>query len=104
LIIEVVKLFKYLGITVESDKGFRGAIEAMQSAATKTIWSVLRQAQERDIRQISLKVMLFKTMVLPVMSYEIWSLSFLRAHEPFAMLTRSRSSKTYFLGRLVVHG
>jgi hypothetical protein len=85
-IIEVVKLFKYLGITVESDKGFRGAIEAMQSAATKTMWSVLRQAQERDIRQISLKVMLFKTMVLPVMSYgcEIWSLPFLRAHEPFA--------------------
>jgi hypothetical protein len=40
-IIEVVKLFKYLGITVESDKGFRGAIEAMQSAATKTMWSVL---------------------------------------------------------------
>jgi hypothetical protein len=38
----------------------------------------MRQAQDRDIQHIGIRVMLFKAMVLPVMSYgcEIWSLPF----------------------------
>ena len=77
--IEVVSTFKYLGITVESDRGFKGAVDVMRCAATKAMWSVVRQTQERDIQQIALRVLLFKSMVIPVMSYgcEIWSLPFL---------------------------
>jgi len=54
-------------------------VDVMKSAATKAMWSVVRQAQEGDIQQISLLIMSFKAMVLPVMSYgcEIRSLPFL---------------------------
>jgi len=48
--IEVVSTFKYLGITVESDRGFKGAVDVMRCAATKAMWSVVRQTQERDIQ------------------------------------------------------
>ena len=73
--IEVVSTFKYLGITVEPDRGFKGAVDVMRCAATKAMWSVVRQTQERDIQQIALRVLLFKSMVIPVMSYGcgIWS-------------------------------
>ena len=82
--IEVVSTFKYLGITVESDRGFKGAVDVMRCAATKAMWSVVRQTQERDIQQIALRVLLFKSMVIPVMSYgcEIWSLPFLTSNLP----------------------
>jgi hypothetical protein len=46
--IEVVSTFKYLGITLETNRGFKGAVEVMRSAATKAMWSVMRQAQDRD--------------------------------------------------------
>ena len=84
--IEVVSNFKYLGIVLETDRGFKGAVDVMKCAATKAMWSVVRQAQERDIQQIGLKVALFKALVLPVMSYgcEIWSLPFLTSKLPFA--------------------
>jgi hypothetical protein len=85
--IEVVSTFKYLGITLETtgNRGFKGTVEVMRSAATKAMWSVMRQAQDRDIQQIGIRFMLFRAMVLPVMSYgrEIWSLQFLKAHAPF---------------------
>ena len=82
--IEVVSTFKYLGIAVESDRGFKGAVDVMRCAATKAMWSVVRQTQERDIQQIALRVLLFKSMVIPVMSYgcEIWSLPFLTSNLP----------------------
>jgi hypothetical protein len=81
--IEVVKLFKYLG---NQRKGSGVLLKQCSLQLLRPCGASCRQAQERDIRQISLKVMLFKTIVLPVMSYgcEIWSLPFLRAHEPFA--------------------
>ena len=84
--IEVVSTFKYLGITVESDRGFKGAVDVMRCAATKAMWSVVRQTQERDIQQIALRVLLFKSMVIPVMSYgcEIWSLPFLTSNLPLS--------------------
>ena len=45
---------------------------------------LMRQAQDRDTQQIGLRVLLFKTMVLPVMSYgcEIWSLPYLKKGDP----------------------
>ena len=51
----------------------------MCSMATKAMWSVVRQAQECDIsQQISLRVMLLKALVLPVMSdgCDVWLLPF----------------------------
>ena len=65
---------------------YKGAVDVMKCAATKAMWGVVRQAQERDIQQISLRVMLFKALVLPVMSYgsDIWSLPFLTSKLPFA--------------------
>ena len=69
---------------MESDRGFKGAVDVMRCAATKAMWSVVRQTQERDIQQIALRVLLFKSMVIPVMSYgcEIWSLPFLTSNLP----------------------
>ena len=61
--------FKYLGIVLETDHGCKGAVDVMKCAATRAMWSVVRQAQERDIQQIGLNVALFKALVLPVMSY-----------------------------------
>jgi hypothetical protein len=83
--IEVVSTFKYLGITLETNGGFKGAVEETRSAATKAIWSVMRQAQDSNIQQIGIRGMLFKAMVLPVISYgcEIWSLPFLKLHVSF---------------------
>jgi hypothetical protein len=57
----------------------------MKSAATRAMWGLMRQVQDRDIQQISIRVLLFKTMVLPIMSYgcEIWSLPYLKVGDPF---------------------
>jgi hypothetical protein len=44
----------HLGSTLETNCGFNGAVEVMRSAATKAMWSVMRQAQDRDIQQIGI--------------------------------------------------
>jgi hypothetical protein len=65
--------------------GCIAAVEVLRSAATKAMWSVMRQAQDRDVQHIGLRVILFKAMVLPVMLYgcKIRSLPFLKSQLPF---------------------
>jgi len=51
--IELVSTFKYLSIVLESDRGFKGAVDVMKYAPTKAMWGVVRQAQEHGINNLA---------------------------------------------------
>jgi len=47
-----------LGIPLETDCGLKGAVDVMGCVAGKAMSGVVRQAQDRDIQQVSLHLIL----------------------------------------------
>lgn len=83
--VEIVNTFKYLGVEVDSRRGFSFSHEAIRSVAIKAMWGLVKHMREREVTSILLRVELFKTVVMPVMLYgaEIWSGAFCHPHKRF---------------------
>jgi hypothetical protein len=72
--------FRYLGIVFHETDGVQGAISSLASAAQRAMWAMISRFKVANITDISTKLSMFSSLVLPIMEYcgEVWGPSLLR--------------------------
>lgn len=67
--IQRVSEFKYLGVVMHETKGVSVAIASLAAAARRAAWAMISRFRVGKVRDISLKLKMFKALVLPIMEY-----------------------------------
>ena len=67
--IQRVSEFKYLGVVMHETRGLSVAIASLAAAARRAAWSMISRFRVGKIKDISLKLRMFKSLVLPIMEY-----------------------------------
>jgi hypothetical protein len=72
--IKVVSEFKYLGLTVSRNYGFKSASHALQQSASKATFALLSKCKSMNITSAILMFRLFDALVEPILTYgsEVW--------------------------------
>ena len=75
--IEVVKEYKYLGITITSTCSFNKAISLITNQAKKVLFALLSKIVRLNYPPLTILCHLFDALVLPVLEYgsEVWGWS-----------------------------
>ena len=73
-VLKKVHQFKYLGLTLETQGGFREAIAQLCASARRAAFAVRHQCCRRGISSLDCILKLFNAKVLPILSYgcEVW--------------------------------
>ena len=61
--------FKYLGVVMHETTGVSAAIAPLATAARRAAWAMISRFRVGKVRDISLKLQMFKALVLPIMEY-----------------------------------
>jgi hypothetical protein len=72
--VQISAEFRYLGIILHETQGVLGAIESLTTAARRAMWAMLGRFRVARISDISMKLAMYKALVLPIMEYcgEVW--------------------------------
>ena len=73
--------FKYLGVVFHETKGVTVAVTSLTAAARRATWAMISRFRICRVRDVSLKLRMFKALVLPIMEYcgAIWGPDMLSA-------------------------
>ena len=66
--------FRYLGVILHETEGVSAAISSLATAATRATWAMISRFRVRKVRDIAVKLQMFRALVLPVLEYcgAIW--------------------------------
>ena len=102
-VLEIVDLFKYLGVTFNRNGSFKEHIRVISNQARKAMFGILRKGRELAL-SVDIMVQLFHTNVEPILLYgcEIWGYESLATIEAFhlrflKMLLRVKQSTPSFM-------
>lgn len=86
--IQVSREFRYLGIIFHETEGVKGAIQALTVSARRAMWGMMGRFRVARITDISMKLKMFASLVLPIMEYcgEVWGPSLIASSKNLADL------------------
>ena len=66
--------FRYLGVILHETEGVSAAISSLATAATRATWAMISRFRVRKVRDIAVKLQMFRALVLPILEYcgAIW--------------------------------
>jgi hypothetical protein len=72
--VQISSEFRYLGIIFHETQGVIAAIDSLTTVVRRAIWGLVSRFRVARITDISLKLQMFTSLVLPIMEYcgEVW--------------------------------
>ena len=66
--------FRYLGVILHETEGVSAAISSLATATTRATWAMISRFRVRKVRDIAVKLQMFRALVLPILEYcgAIW--------------------------------
>jgi len=102
--IKVSSEFRYLGIIFHETEGVKGAIQSLTTSARRAMWGMMARFRVARITDISMKLRMFSSLVLPIMEYcgEVWGPSLIASSRGLSHLWDNPLQKviTLFLRQL----
>lgn len=80
-LLEVVQAYKYLGITITSNGGFKQGIQELAKKGRKAWYSLRRNLEISELNNPKIYLRLFDAMIAPILTYgsEVWSQQYSKA-------------------------